>query len=285
MNTAHDTTSVDPAAKPAGEDIAALAKQSARQALLASLVLILLGHIAFEIVGGLARDMTPSLPSFLTSTPPVEAGPAPAWRAWWATIEAHQFPILFAVIFTGCLGTRLAMQSGRNEPRMAAGWVRRVAGKLSERWFGMIVGNAFGAFITASVLEVVQQFSISKMIGHWVWGICQPLVVGLTALFLGAHQVDTLRGWFAWYDANQMKFTFWLLYGAAICDDLGLPNLKTLGRRIWRWFGERKTGAAGPARPSPDSANRGGLAGAAPPPAGNQPLIPSHGSPSDHPAA
>ncbi|HWW01402.1 MAG TPA: hypothetical protein VNZ64_17025 [Candidatus Acidoferrum sp.] len=29
---------------------------------------------------------------------------------------------------------------------------------------------------------------------------------------------------------NQFKFTFWFFYTAAICDDLGLPNFKTLGR-------------------------------------------------------
>jgi hypothetical protein len=41
--------------------------------------------------------------------------------------------------------------------------------------------------------------------------------------------------WYWWYGQNQAKFLFWLLYSAAICDDLGLPNYKTL----IRWGGRR----------------------------------------------
>jgi hypothetical protein len=47
---------------------------------------------------------------------------------------------------------------------------------------------------------------------------------------------DLVERWSTWYGVNQTKFAFWLLYSAALCDDLGLPNYKTLARRAWNRF-------------------------------------------------
>jgi hypothetical protein len=52
----------------------------------------------------------------------------------------------------------------------------------------------------------------------------------------GGSLPDLVERWFSWYGANQAKFAFWLLYSAALCDDLGLPNYKTLARRPWNRF-------------------------------------------------
>lgn len=63
----------------------------------------------------------------------------------------------------------------------------------------------------------------------------------MAELFFDASQIATIQGLIQWFDANQMKFLFWMLYLSAVLDDLGLPNLKTLAKRVWRRI---KAGAA-----------------------------------------
>jgi hypothetical protein len=46
--------------------------------------------------------------------------------------------------------------------------------------------------------------------------------------------MSKVKVWWSWYDQNQLKFNFWLIYLAAVCDDFGIPNLKSLVRWGWR---------------------------------------------------
>src|SRR5262249_15753681 len=115
---------------------------------------------------------------------------------------------------------------------------QRIGKHLSENWFGLIVGNAFGALISAMVVVWVQQFSTWYWILHLLLDSIASSghTVG-TAVF-GNNGANAIGSWFGWYGENQLKLTFWAFYFAAICDDLGIPNLKTLGR--WCWMRLRK---------------------------------------------
>ena len=108
-----------------------------------------------------------------------------------------------------------------------------------------MVINAFIAFGAVVVVKVTQQFSLT----HWLWqsvtDLLRSAIYGMASLFPAGVEsaVKSLTGW---YDDNQFKCMFWLFYSAAICDDLGLPNYKTLGRFLWRRLvRRRKTVAVG----------------------------------------
>jgi hypothetical protein len=56
----------------------------------------------------------------------------------------------------------------------------------------------------------------------------------------GASSGHQVNSWFEWYGENGFKFCFWVFYLGAICDDLGIPNFKSLGRWIGRKIRHRK---------------------------------------------
>jgi hypothetical protein len=96
------------------------------------------------------------------------------------------------------------------------------------------VVNAFAAFIGVMILQFVQQFSITHIFCKALVDILQPAVQWAVSLVPGGHSFEGFKSWAAWYNANSFKFTFWVLYTAAICDDLGLPNYKRLGKLCWQ---------------------------------------------------
>jgi hypothetical protein len=82
---------------------------------------------------------------------------------------------------------------------------------------------------------------------QFVGGLLSPMLHAIGKLLPGT---DLLASWGSWYADNQFKFTFWLFYSAAICDGLGVPNYKTLGRMLWqrcvRRWNRVGRGGAGP---------------------------------------
>jgi len=97
---------------------------------------------------------------------------------------------------------------------------------------GTLVGNAFAAMGIAIALYWLEQFSVSGWVWAWFVHSVLPGIQSSGNHLLGTHRVDTIKDWFAWYGANQLKFNFWIIYLAAICDDLGIPNLKSLARLL-----------------------------------------------------
>lgn len=206
--------------------IASIVWECAVKALVTTLVISILGGVALGILGNIAREMTPSAPPFLRSAPHAEATSLDAAlsQAWgWA--KANRLVLIFAAVFAGSLYG--AWQRQRNPGALKETRFARAIARMSENWFEVLVLNAFGAWISALLLGVVLQFSLSRLVAQAVMDAVSQ------ALFAGAKE-NAISDLCAWYGANKMKFNFWLLYAAAICDDLGLPNLKTLGRLAWR---------------------------------------------------
>lgn len=191
----------------------------------------LFGGIVVGLVGGVWREMTPSLPPHLGHAMHPEAASGWAWTFSW--FHQHRFAFLSGVFFIVGAWNRLSAFSNSGQGPLtvsAAAFGRRIA----DQWFGLIVANAFSAFIAVWVVQLVQQFSFT----HMLWGVLsetvrpvlQPLEQPLGRLGL----LRWLEDMWVWYNQNQSRFLFWFLYGAAMCDDLGLPNLKTLARSSWR---------------------------------------------------
>jgi hypothetical protein len=69
---------------------------------------------------------------------------------------------------------------------------------------------------------------------HWLVDAVAPGLNRWATQFFGQGHLGAAQEWWNWWSDNQLKFSFWALYIAGICDDLGVPNLKTLARFFWR---------------------------------------------------
>src|SRR5205085_12126372 len=109
--------------------------------------------------------------------------------------------------------------------------------------FTIIFINAFGAYVGALCWRWTQEFSWMQLVWNAVFDALRPALQGLVNFVHGNDLVITTQSLMQWYNANLFKFAFWLFYVAAICDDLGLPSIKTLGRLFRRRLARRwKTG-------------------------------------------
>jgi hypothetical protein len=205
---------------------------SAWEALILAFLVQLFGGIAFDIVSGLWAEMTPSLPPLLAHRPTAEAAPGSTFD--FSVFHHHRYALLFGLFFIGKSAARLVRHSGKKEHRQAVVRAQRVFGRVSDEWLSLVVFNAFAAFIAVLLLQVTQQFSWTQLLWGWLADLCRPLLHALASLLPGGGGLALLGSLIEWYQANQFKFLFWLFYSAAICDDLGLPNYKTLARLLWR---------------------------------------------------
>jgi hypothetical protein len=206
---------------------------SAKEALYMAFLVSILGSIAIGILSGICGEMTPSLPPGLEGHPALTSAPAQWWHASQNAIHRHAFAILFLALFVVKSALRLAHYSSDPRQRKAAALTLWATRRISRDWFSLLIKNAFAAFVGVLVLQFVQQFSLT----HWLWeafrAVCYPVLEAAVRL-VGGSLPGLVERWFSWYGANQTKFAFWLLYSAALCDDLGLPNYKTLARRAWK---------------------------------------------------
>jgi hypothetical protein len=225
-----DKPTNNPVTRPDSEGIVEVLFRSAADAFLQSILVTVFGSIVIGLAGGIWQQMIPSAPPGFGET--LQGGPEASarWHSWTSGFEKHRLLIVFVLILIPTVWAGLA--GGR-----AGGWacegptrVGKIRRNLSRQWFRLIVGNAFGAMISAMVILWVQRFSLTSMVVGGLLG----WALGAVERLLGSAG-QTLGAWMKWYGQNQLKFTFWVLYLAAVCDDLGIPNLKTLGR----WLGRR----------------------------------------------
>jgi hypothetical protein len=151
----------------------------------------------------------------------------------------HRYALIFLVLFCGITAGRLLKYSPNEDQRRAAAWSKRAFRRMSDQWFGLIVVNAFVTVIAVMIIKFTQQFTLTAFLWHIVGDLVTALIRNVANLF-STEAVQYVENFVAWCKANQPRFLFWLLYTAAICDDLGLPNYKTLGRFVWRRFFKRQ---------------------------------------------
>lgn len=176
--------------------------------------------------------MTPSLPPGLASAPVAEAQPpSPAWQGLRHLFQHHSYAIIFAIVFLIRCTTRLRHYSGDETEEDAAVQARLLFRRLTRRWIRLVVVNAFVAFGGAIALQFMQQFSLTSFVCQFLGDLFHPVIHTIAQLVPGSGTIGRLA---SWYGENQLKFSFWLLYSAAICDDLGVPNYKTLARLLWQ---------------------------------------------------
>ena len=219
---------------------------SAVDAFVKSIILLVMGSIALELMGGIFHQMAPSPPPFLAGNSNSQSPSSPALHQWWASTREHQFFIIFTIFFILCARTRLAgvVLGIADQAEVPPTRFQKLSAQLSREWFHLFVGNAFGALISAIVIYFVETFTGTRFLFNLLLAALIPGLKAIATFVLGSTIVNFGGDLWAWYGDNQLKFNFWVLYVAAVCDDLGLPNLKTLARFLWsRW---RRQKAAGP---------------------------------------
>src|SRR5689334_18112338 len=212
--------------------------KTAVEAAVKTFLTLVLGQVAISIIGGIWQDMTPSMPPGMNLE--VDKESASAWKTWEPSLR-HKGPyFLFGMFFVLLLWHRLAQGAQTKQQSKLAKKTRKVLKRFSKEWFVLIVSNAFVAMISAMVLAWIPQFSWTKWMWHFVLNDIGSTLQTAGEHTLGMERSDQVHAWFDWYGANQLKFYFWFFYVGAICDDLGIPNVKTLGRWLWRRFRKRK---------------------------------------------
>jgi hypothetical protein len=202
---------------------------SATDAFGSAVVLWILGGVAINIAGSFAGQMVPTLP------PGFERLPAAQDHPWWHTAPSGGFTFCFAIFFIHSLWVGFHGQGAGAGKRIG-----RILSHLRENWFGLMVGNAIGAWVTVTVLSHLPSFSPFQMLWHWFLGWALPSLRAIAIFVLGASNTASVSDWFSWYNSNQIKLNFWVLYLAGAFDDLGVPNVKAMARWSWRRFQEPK---------------------------------------------
>jgi len=220
---------------------------SARMAAVLAFLVPLFGGIAFGVASEFWGQMIPSAPPLLALPAVAPVGGTSSWDV--SPPQPHRFALWFILMFVGHAGAKWLQFSTNAGHRKIAAHARRLTRKVSKHWFKLVAVNAILAFVTVTVLQVTQQFSPTR----FLWSLVGSAVHAALSLVAGqVPGIDTgwAGRWAGWYQANQTKFLFWSLYSAAICDDLGLPNYKTLGVWLWRRMtGPREASTSGTERP------------------------------------
>jgi hypothetical protein len=226
--------------RPDGGTVADALWRSAVDALVKTFLVVVMGNVALGILGGIFNAMTPSWPPFLNRTSGDHADSnSSLMHSWWSAAHEHQFAIVYVILFALGVRTRLAavFPGATGEAATTETRFQKIGVHFSENWFRLIVGNAFGALISAIVIYFVETFTGTSFLIKLLLAAILPVVKAIATFILGSRIVTFIGGMFDWYGDNQLRFNFWILYVAAICDDLGLPNLKTLARFLssrWR---------------------------------------------------
>ena len=214
---------------------------SAWEAFVLGIIVVIFGSTVFGFVSAVWGNMTPSLPPGLGSEPKLEAEGS---LLDFSFLREHRYALILLVLFCGITAGRFLQHAPSGDQRRAVARAKRAFRRISNNWFGLIVVNAFVTVIAVAVIQFTQQFTLTA----FLWHICGDLVTALirnVANLFSSDAVQYVENLIGWYKVNQPRLLFWLLYTAAICDDLGLPNYKTFGKFLWRRFfkGERRTRA------------------------------------------
>jgi hypothetical protein len=216
-------------------------RASAIKALPEAISVLVMGTIAVSLVGGIWAHMAPSLPPGVDGKTLSAAQRSISSLIRWPSIKEHQFLIVYFIFFLHNLRLHLFANPGVARDEQLESYDPNARPRLYRGWFGLIVGNAFGAMCSAFALFWVQQFSLSQFLWHAFLLPVFSLLQNAGSSLFGPSFGGTMQNWIAWYGENQFKFNFWFLYLAAVCDDLGIPNLKTVGRWCWHRIAARIT--------------------------------------------
>jgi hypothetical protein len=213
---------------------------SAIDAFVKTILMLVMGSIALGLLGGIFSAMAPSLPPFLAGHANSEAhfNSFSTLHQWWSAAQEHEFAIVYLIMFVLCARVRLApiLPSLAGDATISETRLQKIGLQLSKNWFRLIVTNAFNALISAMVLYFVENFTGTKLLLNLLLATVLPAISTMATFVFGSAIVNFISGTLAWYGDNQLRFNFWIFYLAAVCDDLGIPNLKTLARFLWsRW--------------------------------------------------
>src|SRR3974390_3597336 len=179
--------------------VVAILWESAVESFVRAILVVVFGSIALSMASGIWEEMAPSRPpgfgrqTQAEATPP---SPRPAWENWFGE---HRFVIVFGLIFALSAWLRLVRERRGSGESKAESHLGKITHHLSENWFRLVVGNAFGALISAMVLVWVQRFTFANFLFHWLLESVLASLQKLAQHLVGTRGADTVQAWFGLY--------------------------------------------------------------------------------------
>jgi hypothetical protein len=204
---------------------------SAGSALANAFLVSILGGVAFSVAGDFAGGMIPSLPPGFAAS----STHAAAQHDGANSVRSPAFGILFTLFFLHSIWVGFRFPGTASNHRAL-----RLIARLRENWFSLIITNAISAWVAAVILSAIPNFSLTHIFWQWVWAAVTPSLTSICHHLFGASNTSSWAEWYSWYQTNNHRLYFWILYLAGACDDLGLPNFKTLARFAWRRYRQRQ---------------------------------------------
>lgn len=201
---------------------------SAVEAFVGTILLLFLGELALSIVGGIWKGMVPVFPPIVHNSNSIELNDSSAENSFFLFARENRFVLVFSFLYLFVASIKIGLHSDLDSRRRMAEWVQQIYKRFQSKWFGCLVGNAFGALFIAMALTHIPDFSFNRWIFYWILEWLHPVIYRVLSVFMDASKIATIHDLLSWYDANYMRFTFWFFYSSAILDDLGIPNFKSL---------------------------------------------------------
>ena len=210
---------------------------SAFQALWCALIFMIFAEIAFAISTDIFMEMIPSMPPGVESGP-VEEGEsldqAPTRGDLKALYKEYKYWFYYSLSFLGLAVINVSGAFKKKPTALLPEPLRKVGVKLWQNWFKILVMNAFGCMIAAIVFVILQNVSFIRILIDIILALLQPVFYRTASLFMNAEAIATAAGFVEWFHDSEVKFAFWAFYLTAVLDDLGLPNIKTLVKQLYR---------------------------------------------------
>src|SRR5947209_7842585 len=197
--------------RPTSAKVVDALRSSAIDAFVKTILILVMGNIAVGILGAIFSSMTPSLPPFLAgiSVPQSNSSSSGMLHKWWSSAHEHQFAIVFTILFAVYARMRLmAVFCITGEASIIPTRLQKIRNRLSEDWFRLIIGNAFGALVSAIVLYFVENFTGTRILFNLLLAAILPAINAVATLVLGSGIVNFIGGLFSWYGDNQLRFNF-----------------------------------------------------------------------------
>lgn len=169
---------------------------SAIDAFVKTILVVVMGNVALGMLGGIFSAMTPSSPPFLPKISGSHTDPdASLMHTWWSAAHEHQFAIVYVILFA--LGVRTRLFPGSDEAATTETRFQKISNQFSSNWFSLIVGNAFGALISAIVIYFAEMFA-GGFLFKLMLAALLPGIKSIATLIFGNAIVNFFGGVFDW---------------------------------------------------------------------------------------
>lgn len=215
---------------------------TAIQAFFVAICFMVVVELFLEITLGIFEQVIPDLPPGFEGgdSSQSEGTNGSEGRETAGFYRSYKFAIWYGLVFFSLLFQKISSSSGGYPSRPFTSLLQRFWKRIHDNWFKILVGNALGCFIAATIMVALQQASFVRILVDMILSAIHPILYAVAGWFFTTTEINTVENFANWFHENEMKLIFWALYVPAALDDLGIPNIKTVAKNLWfRRFGKK----------------------------------------------